>query len=505
MNGPLQSPLKLPDSVPECHEALVASHDKIAQLQAELAWYRNQMFGHKSEKMPPSADAQQDLFVGSQDAPASQDKDQETVCVPSHKRHKHGRRDLSSCENLPILERHVHDVPEDQKVCPCSRAKKKLPSKYTYQIGITRPKIFRIEHEICQYACELGCEGELVTAQKPMELLERCMADASLLAHVAVSKFADHLPLHRQEMMFGRIGIDLSRWTLCSWITKMGEQLSPLVEEMFRRIRNCRHAHVDETTMPVLAPGQTKTSYIWSVVGGNDAPYTVYRFTSGRGRAGPLEFLGLFRGILQSDAYVVYEQLTKTLKLTWAGCWAHVRRKFADAFKLCACHEAKEATDSIRDLYSVEREAKALTDEERCAVRREKAAPVIDRFFEWLEQQQFKCLPQSPMGKAVAYALNIRAQLRVYLDHGFVGIDNNPVERALRPVVVGRKNYMFAGNKAGGEAAATFYSIIESAKRHGLNVADYLEDVIRRLPSHRSDKFSELLPDKWRPIEPAVN
>ena len=150
-----------------------------------------------------------------------------------------------------------------------------------------------------------------------------------------------------------------------------------LVDEMFRQIGKSRHAHVDETTLPVIAPGKTKTSYLWSIVGGSDAPYSVYRFTSGRGRAGPLEFLARFKGILQTDAYIVYEKISGILKVIWAACWAHVRRKFVDAFKLCACTDAKHAVNIIGQLYGIERDAKPLSDEERRALRREKAAPPI--------------------------------------------------------------------------------------------------------------------------------
>lgn len=426
--------------------------------------------------------------------------------VAAHTRHKHGRRDLATCENLPIGERIVHDVSAEEKICDCcGKEKKQLPSKFSYQVAITRPKMFRVEHETRQYLCGECCEAHAVSASKPMELLERCMADASLLAHVAVSKYADHIPLHRQEVMLRRLGIDLSRWTMCSWLTKMGEQLFPLAKAMLQALQRSRHAHVDETTLAMLAPGQTKKNYMWSVVGGSDAPYSVYRFTEGRGRAGPLEFLGRFGGILQSDAYVVYERISKKLDLKWAACWAHVRRKFVDALKLSTCAHSKEAVKRIGELYQIEREAKSLSDEQRCAMRREKATPVIDQFFEWLAELQWKVLLQSPIGKAVAYAQNLRTQLRVYLDHGFVGIDNNPVERALRPVVVGRKNWLFTGNEAGAKAAAVFYSLIESAKRHGLNVADYLEDVIRRLPSHGAQRIRELLPDQWQPLQPTTN
>ena len=503
MSRRTRSSSALPKSVRECHAALAKSRERIESLEAQLEWFRRQMFGQKSEKIVPPSPEQPDVFVETDEKPAEEDNEPpgDARMVAPHTRHKHGRRDLSVCDDLPIGKHIVHDVSDAQKICPCcGKEKKRLPSKVSYQVGMTRPQMFRIEHETLQYGCGDCCEAHVATASRPMELLERCMADASLLSHIAISKYADHLPLHRQEVMLRRNGIGISRWTLCNWMTRMGEQLSVLVEEMLRLVRNSCHAHVDETTLPVLAAGKTSTSYVWSVVGGQDAPYTIYRFTKGRGRAGPLEFLAGFKGVLQSDAYTVYKKISKTMKLTWAACWAHVRRKFVDAFKLSACADAKRAIDAIRELYAIERAAKPMGDEQRCALRRAEAGPLIERFFAWLDEQQFKVLPQSPMGKAVAYALNIRPQLRVYLDHGFVGIDNNPVERALRPVVVGRKNWMFAGNEAGGKAAAVFYSLIESAKRHGLNVADYLEDVIRRLPSYPAQRLRELLPDQWRPL-----
>jgi transposase len=391
-------------------------------------------------------------------------------------------------------------VSVEEKTCPCcGEPKKRLPSKFTYQVGITRPQMFRIEHEQRQWGCPDCCEAHVVTGAKPIALVERCMADASLLSHVAVGKFADHLPLHRQEAMLRRAGFDVSRQTLCGWLLRGGAPLAVLVDEMLRRIVGGRHAHVDETTLPVLAPGKTRRTWVWSLVGGRDAPYSVYRHTPGRGRAGPLDFLSDFKGILQTDAYAVYENLSKHLKVPWAACWAHARRKFVDALKLTGNKDAGHAVATIRQLYDIEKESKALDDEERVVLRREKAAPIITRFFDWLDEQQFKVLPTSAIGMAIAYALNLRAQLRVYLDHGFVGIDNNPVERALRPVVIGRKNYLFAGSDDGAQAAAVFYSLVESAKRHGLNVGDYLEDVIRRLASHPRHRLHELLPDQWQP------
>jgi transposase len=496
---------RLPDTIPACHE-------EILRLEAELDWFRRQMFGQKSERIVPAPAEQPELFGAAegqeetQAAPGEPEPPAEACEVAAPRRHKHGRRDLADCPELPIGRRVVHDVSDAEKTCPCcGEAKKPLPSKLTYQVGITRPQMYRIVHEQLQWGCPDCCEAHVVTADKPFELVERCMADASLLGHVAVSKFADHLPLHRQEAMLRRAGFDVSRQTLCGWLLRAGAALKVLVDEMLRRIVGGCHAHVDETTLPVLAPGKTRRTWVWSLVGGRDAPYCVYRHTPGRGGGGPRKFLKAFKGVLQTDAYRVYDKLAKHLKVPWATCWAHVRRKFVDAFKLGASKDAEHAVTMIRQLYDIEKEARAFDDAGRCELRQEKAAPIIARFFAWLDEQQFKVLPTSAIGRAVAYALNLRAQLRVYLDHGFVGIDNNPVERALRPVVIGRKNYLFAGSDDGAQAAAVFYSLVESAKRHGLNVGDYLEDVIRRLASHPRNRIHELLPDQWKPLPAPVS
>jgi transposase len=494
---------RLPDTIPACH-------DEILRLEAELEWFRRQMFGQKSERIVPAPAEQPELFGAgegqeeTQAAPVDPEPPAEACSVAAHTRHKHGRRDLAGCPELPIGRRVVHDVSEEEKTCPCcGKPKTQLPSKVSYQVGITRPQMFRVAHERLQWGCPDCCEAHVVTADRPMELVERCMADASLLAHVAVSKFADHLPLYRQEAMLRRAGFDVSRQTLCGWLGRAGVQLKPLAEEMLRRIVGSRHAHVDETTLPVLAPGRTRRTWVWSLVGGADAPYCVYRHTPGRGRAGPLDFLSDFNGILQTDAYAVYENLSRHLKVPWAACWAHVRRKFVDAFRLTASKDADHAVTTIRQLYDIEREAREFDEAGRCELRRERSAPIIARFFDWLEEQQFRVLPSSCLGMAIAYALNLREQLRVYLDHGFVGIDNNPVERALRPVVIGRKNYLFAGSDEGAETAAVFYSLVESAKRRGLNVGDYIEDVMRRLASHPRNRIHQLLPDQWQP-QPAT-
>lgn len=504
----------LPNSVPECHAALIEMGRRLETLEAELAWFRRQAFGQKSDRMPVFAAEQPDAFASLHDEPApgenasgDQEKqpDGEAGAEAADTRHKHGRRDLSAMDNLPVKKHVVHDVAPEEKICPCcGKEKKQLPSKFSYQMGMTRPQLYRIEHEMLQYGCGDCCEAHVSTAMKPEALVERCMADESLLSEIAVHKYSDHLPLNRQENMLKRLGIDISRQTMCGWLGQAAGELKILVDEMFRLIEECRHIHIDETPTPVQAPDKTKTGYIWGIVGGQDAPFVVYRFTENRSRAGPLEFLESFKGIIQSDGYSVYKYLSEQLEVVWAACWAHVRRKFVDAYKHCSSSAAGEAVERIRALYAIERQAKSLDDDQRLQMRQEQSRPLLDSFFEWLEKLQFEVLPQSQVGKAIAYALGLRVQLCVYVDYGYVGIDNNPVERVLRPVVMGRKNWLFAGSETGGQTMAVFYSLIQSAMRHGLNVAQYLEDVMRRLPSHSAHRIRELLPDQWTPLAPTA-
>ncbi len=310
-------------------------------------------------------------------------------------------------------------------------------------------------------------------------------------------------PFTRQEAIFARQGAQVSRTTLWGWLRETARELGTLTGLMAERQCRSGFLGVDETPTPVQARGKTRTAYMWVVVGDEEAPYTVYHFRTGhgRGRAGPEEFLKGFGGTLQSDDYGVYSSLSKLWGLVSAGCWAHARRKFVHAFDSTRCRHAREAVERIGQLYAIERRTADASCEEGLRARADESRPLVEAFFAWLEEVQMKTPPQSGLGKACAYALSNRSQLTVFLGDGRVPMDSNAVERAIRPVVVGRKNWLFAGSDQGGETAAVFFTLIESAKRHGLNVFEYLSDVIRRLPSWPRKQLGELLPDRWTPEE----
>jgi transposase len=507
---------KLPDNIEACHE-------EIRRLKAQLDWFRRQVFAPRSDRLPGQEPAhvpgQPDLFVpeeadqepgqetgaeepGQQEAQPAQAQAQppEAEADPRQRaRRGHGRRNLKDIEDLPVHERVVHDVPEEDKNCGCGLHMRELPPKVSRQLHWIPAQVYVVEHVCRQYGCDCA-NASYTAAHKPMEVIEKSLASPSLLAQVAVAKYCDHVPLHRQEVIFKRHGIDLARSTMCDWMAQTAKVLEPLTGLMARRQRESDHLHVDETTMPVQAAGQTKRAYLWAVVGGPEAPYEVYHFHDSRGRAGPEEFLKGFTGTLQSDAYQVYKSLGQKNGWKHAGCWAHCRRKFVDAFKTTSSANAHKAVQKIGILYQVERDSAGMDDAQRLAMRQQHARPAAEEFFAWLKDIQISTLPQSAVGKAIAYALDNQAELSLYLEDPQVAIDNNAVERALRPVVIGRKNWLFAGSHNGGKTAATIFTVIQSAKRHGLNVYQYIKDILTRIPAHPRASYHELLPDHWKPL-----
>ena len=323
-------------------------------------------------------------------------------------------------------------------------------------------------------------------------------------------KYADHTPLCRIERIFARHGIDLPRRKTCEWMMEIAGLLSPLVALMQRRVVG-RSAvlGVDETPIRMLDPGggksKAKTCWLWEYRGDDRAPYIVFDFRESRGREGPRDVLGDYCGFLQCDAYSVYTSLAaeRGAGFTLVGCWAHARRKFVEA------HEggdprAGEAIAVIRELYAIEklgREGK-LDAAALAALRQDKSTPVLAKLRAWMDAQ-LAVVPKSPLGKAIGYTLDNWPRLTVYTTDGRLPIDNNAVERAIRPVALGRKNWLFAGSERGGHAAATFFTLIESARRADLNLWDYATDLLRRLPSHPINRLEELLPDNWKINNPA--
>jgi len=341
-----------------------------------------------------------------------------------------------------------------------------------------------------------------VTAEKPMQPIDKGLPGPGLLAHVAVSKYGDHLPLHRQEGIFRRQGVELSRKTMCGWMAQAAELVIPLFELMKRQVLDSRAMQTDDTPVGVLDPTlpRARLGRIWTYVGDRDHPYTVYDYTPNRKRDGPDAFMKDFSGYLQADAYSGYDELYRDAKrgIVEVACWAHARRKFWEA-QSSDLMRSTVMLAYIRLLYDVEREAREmkLDGEKRLALRQVKSVPILEDIEKYLRREQPNVLPKSPEGQAIAYALsNWKALLR-YCEDGELEIDNNGAERSLRGIAIGRKNWMFYGSDEGGRTAAVLTSFIATCKGLRMDPFTYLRDVFARISAHPENQLSELLPDKW--------
>jgi transposase len=357
-----------------------------------------------------------------------------------------------------------------------------------------------IQHVRPKYSCP--CCQRMVQAEAPSRPMARGLAGAGLLAHVVVSKYADHLPLYRQAEMYERIGVELQRSTLADWVGGVSYALAPLVEALRRYVMETGKLHADDTPVPVLAPGngKTKTGRLWVYVrddrpaGDKSAPAAWYAYSPDRKGEHPQQHLRDFRGYLQADGYAGFNQLYENGRLREVACWAHVRRKFFDLHAAHASPIATEAVERIRQLYFIEKSIRGSPPEERRQIRQERARPLLDSLHEWLQAALTKLSKKSDTTAAVNYALNRWDALLRYCDDGRLEIDNNAAERALRAVAIGRKNYLFAGSDRGGERAAAIYSLIGTAKLNGLDPEAYLRQVLDQIADHPINRIAELLP-----------
>jgi transposase len=436
------------------------------------------------------------------------------------RRGRHGRRRLPA--DLP-RERVVHDLPQADKACPCCHEPRVvIGEQASEQLDYRPASLFVREHVRLTYACptclaqalEPVPAGEpeppplIATAPKPEQPIDKGLPGPGLLAHVVTAKYADHLPLHRQEAMLARHGFEVPRSTLCDWMAAVSDRLTSLYALMLSQVLESRVVQTDETRVPVQDPtqNQTKAGRLWVYVGDRDHPHTVYDYTPTKARDGPAEVLKDFTGFLQADAANVFDGIYLPGSITEVGCWAHARRHFHDARSSNAARAA-EGLARIRGLYAVEdaaaaeiaraKLAGAAADAVRERYRREQTKPLLAAFATWLEEQARLALPKSPIGQAIAYARRQWSALTRFAATGFLNIDNNASERALRAVAVGRKNWLFAGSDAGGRTAAVLYTVTQTCKRHGIDPFAYLRDVLTRLPGLPADRLPDLVPHRW--------
>jgi transposase len=399
-------------------------------------------------------------------------------------------------------QRVVYNLGEAKRQCPeCQEPLKRIGEDISERLEYVPASLVVIEEACQKYACPKGCT--VVRAEKPMAPIEKGLPGAGLLAHVAVSKYGDHLPLHRQEEIFQRQGVELSRQTMCGWMRGCADRVSPLYALMKTRVLNSKAVQTDDTPVPVLDPDlpRTRTGRIWTYVGDDEHPYTVYDYTPNRSRDGPEAFLEEFRGYLQADAYSGYDHFYKESErgILEVACWAHSRRRFFEA-QSSDLMRSTVMLAYIRLLYDVEREAceRKLKGEARRVLRQEKSKLILDDIRAYLEREQPQVLPKSPEGEAIAYTMSNWKALTRYLDDGDLAIDNNGAERSLRGIAVGRRNWTFYGSDNSGRTAAVLTSLITTSKRLGLNPFAYLRDIFERIGDHPKTRLNELLPDQWQ-------
>ncbi len=365
-----------------------------------------------------------------------------------------------------------------------------------------QPITFFVRREVFpQYACR-PCE-RVVAEPVPPAILDRSQADPSLLAQVTIAKHLDHLPLHRQEGIYARAGVTLARSTLAEWIGAVGVALQPLSDALRRELLRCPVLHADETPVAQLDPGAGKTrrAYLFAYRTAIDTPIVVFDYCPSRSGEHARRFLGDWRGALMVDDYAGYKASFVDDRVLELGCWAHARRKFVDLHKASKSPIAAEAIERIGLLYRIEREAAELGAEDRTRWRQRHARPVLDALHDWLRALHSQVLGNSGTDKALTYCLKRWPALARYAEDGRYPIDNNPIENAIRPVALGRKNWLFTGSDSAGRRAAVIMSLLATAKANQRDPHAWLNDALERLPTTKDRDISDLLPHRWLPAK----
>ena len=473
---------------------------KIDQLTHEMAVLKRWKFGRSREQLDAG---QASLLDETIDADIAAIEQELKSLTPMSRLGTDTRQQPKRAALPPELPRvEMHHEPESSLCttpgCGCSL--KRIGEDVSEKLDYT-PGLFTVERHIRgKWACA-KCQT-LTQAPVPAQIIDKGIPTAGLLAQVLVAKYADHLPLYRQEGIFARAGMALPRSTLAQWVGVCGVQLQPLVDALKGEILSCAVLHADETPVAMLKPGNKKThrAYLWAYAPGafEKLKAVVYDFCESRAGEHARTFLGDWTGALVCDDFAGYKQ-SFTLGILEAGCLAHSRRKFFDLHVSNKSQIAEQALQYIAQLYAVEREVKNLHADERLKIRQARSKPLADAMHEWMRLQRQKITDGSATAKALDYSLRRWGALTRFLDDGQLPIDNNWIENQIRPIAIGRNNWLFAGSLRAGQRAAAVMSLIQSAKLNGHDPYAYLRDVLQRLPTHKNHQIAELLPHRWQP------
>jgi transposase len=480
----------------EQHAELTSHKAEIENLKLLILKLRRMQFGRRSEKLDRKIEQLELKLEDLEAAQVSLPTSAEEQPAPFQPRRRSGRKPLP-----PELPREIETLEPTEDACPdCGGVLARLGEDVAETLEYV-PGYFKVIRTVRPKRSCTGCD-RIVQQPAPYRPIDRGLAGPGLLAHVLVGKYADHLPLYRQSEIFAREGVELERSTLAGWVGGVAETLGPLVEALKGYVLGADKLHGDDVPFPVLAPGngKTRTGRLWTYVrddrpaGSTEAAAVWFAYSPDRKGEHPAQHLGDFSGTLQADGFAGFNRLYESGTIEEAACWAHVRRKFYDLHEAHRSPIAEEALRRIGELYGIEKAIRGRPPNQRRDVRNARAGPVLESFQAWLHQSLSKLSRTSDVSNAVRYTLGRWPALLRYVNDGRLEIDNNAAERALRAVVLGRKNYLFAGSDAGGERAAAMYSLIGSAKLNGIDPEASLRHVLAHIADHPVTRIDELLP-----------
>jgi transposase len=505
-----KSAARKPDALPTNVQDLQAM---VISLQHQVIQLQRMLFGRRSERLLPDDPSQGFLFgridpqESQEDTQASQEEsappseeasEEDEEPAPRRQTRHRGRRPLPD-----HLMRCVHDIhpPQEEQTCPsCGHAKTAFGTDVTEELEMIPVKFFVNQYVRYKYACPC-CQGSVSQGPLPARPIEKGIPGPGFLADLVASKYAEHLPLYRLQERYRRAEIKLSLSTLCDWVGHVAWLTAPIVEAMKQLLVASRKINTDDTPITVLdpnaAPVHSRRGYMWVYISEFDD--VVFDFTNSHERDGPASFLKGYRGYLQADAFSGYDGIYAGGLVTEVACWAHARRKFYDTLVYYPV-EARRILELIGGLYAVESRAKKMNvqDDTRLAWRQRFSQRRLQRLRRYLDELSVQVLPKSPLGKAITYALNNWKALNRYTEAGWLNIDNNLSERQIKQLVIGRKNWMFAGSENGARNAAILFSLVVSCKLAGVDPFAYLKDVLKRIHTHPASRVNELIPREWK-------
>lgn len=501
----MTDPAALPDDPAALKAIIAVMADRNARLEKLVEALRHAVFGRKSEKTDP---AQYELALEDIETGIAAIEAEKQACevTPAASRGK------PRAVNRGALPKHlprVEVVIEPEEIaCGCGAERHAIGEDVSERLDVIPAQFRVIVTRRPRYACR-RCETGVAQASAPARLIQGGLPTEATVAHVLVAKYADHLPLYRQTKIFERQGVMLDRSTLADWVGRAAFELRPVFDHLVSDLKRSTKLFMDETRAPVLDPGRrrTKTGYLWALSrddrpwGGNDPPATAFFYAPGRGGEHAERFLDGFSGVLQVDGYAGYNRLTRMDRpggpLRLAYCWAHARRKLHEIASGRTAPIAEEGLRQIREIYRIESEIRRRSADERLAIRRARSTPLVDAFGDWVEEQRARVSAKSPLGEAMRYIFKLWDGLNLFLEDGRVEMDSNPVERAIRPIALNRKNALFAGHDEGGRNWGVIASLIETAKLNDIDPQAYLTATLAALVNgHKQNRIDELMP--WR-------